>query len=257
MLIDTHTHINMDKFDSDRGDVIQKAVDAGVEIILDVGTDLKSSQKAVKNSERFEEVRAVVGIHPHETARAEEHDIQEIEKLLEHPKVVGIGEIGLDYYYDFSPMEIQKKMFSRQLRMAKEKKLPVVIHVREAMKDTMEILDTVGDLPARGVFHCFGGTVEDVHRVLEMEFFISFTGVVTFNNFKSFDKIHEVPINKLLLETDSPYMTPVPHRGKRNEPCFLIHTARKLSEIYGTELDYLAEATTKNAERLFKINTFI
>jgi len=253
LLIDTHTHINMDKFDNDREDVIQRARDAGIKIVLDVGTDLKSSQKAVENSERFKEVRAVVGIHPHEAVRAKEQDILEIERLLEHPNVVGIGEIGLDYYYNFSPEEIQKEIFSRQLYIAKEQKLPVVIHVRKAMKDTIEILDTVGDLPARGVFHCFGGTVEDVHRVLKMGFFISFTGIVTFHNFKNFDKIRQVPINKLLLETDSPYMTPVPHRGKRNEPCFLVHTARKLSEIYDTELNNLAGTTTKNAQALFKI----
>ena len=245
----------MDKFDTDREEVIQRALDAGIKIIIDVGTDLESSEKAVKNSEKFQEVRAVVGIHPHEAARVKENDLQKIEKLLEHPKVVGIGEIGLDYYYDFSPREIQKKIFFKQLCIAQKRELPVVIHVRKAMKDAMEILDTVGDLPAKGVFHCFSGTADDAHRVLEMGFFISFTGVVTFNSFKNFDKIREVPINKLLLETDSPYMTPVPHRGKRNEPCFLIHTARKLSEIYGIGLDNLTETTTKNAETFFKITT--
>lgn len=254
VFVDTHAHLNLDLFDSDRDEVVQRAREAGVEMILDVGTDLKSSRRAVEDCERHDGVYAVVGIHPHDASRMKgKGDLSEIEKLLDHPKVVGVGEIGLDYHYDFSPREIQQEVFARQLRLAKGRGLPVVVHVRKAMQDGLKILGESGDPPWEGVFHCFGGTVEDVPKVLEMGFFISFTGVVTFRNFRNFDKIRGVPLERLLLETDAPYMAPVPHRGRRNEPCFLVHTARLLAEVYGVGEERLAEVTTANARILFDL----
>lgn len=251
MLVDTHAHLNLTVFSGDRKEVVQRAKKVGVGIILDVGTDLKTSQKAIQNSQEMDGVYAAAGIHPHDSAKVERQDIAEIRKLLDHPKVIGLGEIGLDYHYRFSPAEIQQEMFSIQLRLAQEKKMPVIIHMREAMQNGLKIIDRCGKAPWRGVFHCFGGTVEDVHNVVERGFFVSFTGVATFHNFKDVEKVRAVPLDRLLLETDAPYMTPVPHRGKRNEPAFLVHTANVLADIYGIDFENLAEITTANARMLF------
>lgn len=251
MLIDTHTHLNLKSFDNDRLEVVQRAREADVEIVLDVGTDLKTSRKAVQNSQQIKGVYAAVGIHPHDSAKVGKQDIAEIRKLLDHPKVVGLGEIGLDYHYQFSPADIQQEMFSMQLRLAQEKNMPVIVHMREAMQNGLKIIDRSGKAPWKGVFHCYGGTVEDVQSIIERGFYISFTGVVTFHNFRDIEKVRAVPLDRLLLETDTPYMTPVPHRGKRNEPGFLIHTARVLADIYKIEYEELAEVTTSNARMLF------
>ena len=251
MLIDTHTHLNSQPFDDDREEVVQRAKEADVQVILDVGTDLETSRKAVEYSEKIDGLCAAVGIHPHDAAKAGKQDLTEIKKLLDYPKVVGLGEIGLDYHYHFSPAEIQQEIFSKQLCMAQEKDKPVIIHIREAMQDGLEILNRSGKPPWKGVFHCYGGTVEDIPSVLARGFFISFTGVVTFHNFKNVEKIRAVPLDRLLLETDAPYMTPVPHRGKRNEPCFLIHTAKILADLYDIDYEELARITTSNARMLF------
>ncbi len=251
MLIDTHAHLNLSSFDDDREEVVHRARDAGVEIILDVGTDLETSRKAVQNCQQIEGVHAAAGIHPHDSVKAGMQDLDEIEKWLDNPKVVALGEIGLDYHYDFSPPEIQRDLFSRQLRLAQRKDIAVIIHMRESMEDGLVTIDRSGKSPWKGVFHCYGGTVEEVDLVLERGFYISFTGVVTFRNFKDIDKIRAVPLHKLLLETDAPYMAPVPHRGKRNEPGFLVDTARVLADIYGVDYETFTEATTANARMLF------
>jgi len=253
--VDTHSHLNLDRFDNDRDAVIQRAAEAGVDMILDVGNDLETSRRAVKNSEKYDDVYATVGIHPHDASSMKEIDLSEIEKFLDHPKVVAVGEIGLDYHYDFSPREIQKKIFAQQLQLARERDLPVVVHMRKAMQDGLKVLDESGDPPWKGVFHCFGGTVYDVPRVLERGFHISFTGVVTFKNFKKNEMIREVPLKRLLLETDAPYMAPVPHRGERNEPCFLVHTAKAVAKVYGVEEERLAEVTTTNARTLLGLRS--
>ncbi|MBN2030376.1 TatD family hydrolase [bacterium] len=251
MLIDTHAHLNLTPFDGDRESVVRRAKEAGVEMIVDVGTDLETSRKAIQNSQLIEGVCAAVGIHPHDSVKAGKKDLDKIEKWLDDPEVIAVGEIGLDYHYDFSPPEIQQELFSKQLLMAQEKGFPVIIHMREAMQDGLETIDRSGKAPWKGVFHCYGGTVEEVHTVIERGFFVSFTGVVTFPNFKNIEKIRAVPLERLLLETDAPYMAPVPHRGKRNEPGFLIHTASALAAIYGIDYETLAEVTTANARRLF------
>ncbi len=251
MLIDTHAHLNSQPFDGDREEVIQRAKEADVQVILDVGTDLETSRKAVGYSEKIDGLYAAVGIHPHDAAKAGKQDLNEITRLLDHPKVVGLGEIGLDYHYHFSPAEIQQEIFSKQLRLAQEKNKPVIIHIREAMQDGLVIIDHSGKSPWKGVFHCYGGTVEDIPLVLKKGFFISFTGVVTFHNFKNVEKIRAVPLDRLLLETDAPFMTPVPYRGKRNEPCFLIHTAKTLADLYGIDYEELTKITSSNARMLF------
>jgi len=254
MLIDTHAHLNMDVFNSDRKEVIQRADEAGVKAIIDIGTDLETSRKAVKIAEQHENVYAAVGCHPHDSVKIASEEIKEIKHLVSHTKVVALGEIGLDYHYDFSPPEVQKKIFMLQLSYAHEQQLPVIIHIREAFEEGLEIIDSAGEPPWRGVFHCFGGSSHDVEEVLKRGFHVSFTGVVSFKNFSKRDVVQTVPIDRLLLETDAPYMAPVPLRGKRNEPAFLTHTAESLADIYQMDRHTLAEMTTANAHRLFNMD---
>jgi len=251
MIIDTHAHLNMNEFENDLGDVVKRAAAADVGVILDVATDLKSSRKAVKNSKKYREIYAAVGFHPHEAVNVKEEDWVELEKLLMHPNVVAVGEIGLDYHYDFSPRDIQREVFLRQLKLAKKRDLPVIIHIREAMKDGLSVFDRCGDLKGRGVFHCFGGEETDVRKVLERGFYISFTGVVTFKNYTKKNIVRIVPIGRILLETDAPFMAPVPMRGKRNEPGFIVHTAQRIAETMGVTYGTISVATTVNAEALF------
>jgi TatD DNase family protein len=253
MLADTHAHLNMKEFDPDRESVLERAADSGVEWILDVGTDLESSRKAVREAACLKTVFAAAGVHPHAALAVNPSVLSELETLLSSPKVKALGEIGLDYHYDFSPRSVQRDAFRAQLEMALSRRMPVIIHVREAMADALDILHAFSADGWEGVFHCFSGNSEDASRLIRMGFHISFTGVVTFPNFGKFDAVRQVPLNRLLLETDAPYMTPVPHRGKRNEPAFLTFTAAKLSEILGVEPNFLAAQTTRNALTLFRL----
>jgi TatD DNase family protein len=253
ILIDTHAHLNMDVFDKDRRAVIQRAEDADVKTVIDIGTDLDTSRKALELSQKHDSVYAAVGIHPHDSVKMNSDDLTELEKLLTQPRVIALGEIGLDYHYSFSPPDAQKRILKHQLYCAKELQIPLIIHVREAFQDIFNILDSSGIPPWRGVFHCFGGNRQDAREVLKRGFHISFTGVITFKNFTRRDLVRGVPLDRLLLETDAPYMTPVPHRGKRNEPAFLNHTAETLAEIYELDIKTLADITTANALRLFHI----
>ncbi len=253
MVVDTHTHLNMDRYDDDLPEVIKRAEEAGVGLIIDVGVDVESSQKSIQISERFKSIFSAVGCHPHDAVKMKEKDFCRLERLLNHDRVVAVGEIGLDYHYNFSPPEVQREVFKRQLEMASEKNLPVIVHMREAMRDGIKIMENYYKKVRGGVFHCFGGGVEHVHKVVEMGFFISFTGVITFHNFNSFKKVESVPLNRLLLETDSPYMAPVPERGKRNEPAFIVHIIKVLSSIYRTSEEDIATVTTDNAVRLFEL----
>lgn len=252
-LVDTHAHINLAQYDEDRPRVVRRAVEANVRYILDIGTDLESSRRCVKNCETFDSVYSVVGIHPHDAVKMGSGDLDEIEKMLSHPRVVGMGEMGLDYHYDFSPRDIQKDLFYRQLRTARKYELPVVVHVREAMIDALDVIDQAGSLPWSGVFHCFSGTRDDITAVLERGFHISFTGVVTFKNFGKAGSVKAVPVQKLLLETDAPYMAPEPNRGKRNEPAYLIETARKLADLFQISTEELSSITTATAIQLFRL----
>jgi len=252
MLVDTHAHLNAAEFDEDRTIVIERAVKSGVERMVDVATDLHTALKALQTAESYESVRATVGIHPHDAAKAKESDFIELERLLSHPRAAALGEIGLDYHYEFSPRHVQKDVFLRQLRIAVLQEKPVIIHVREAMADVLAVLKSFPIPKWEGVFHCFNGTAGDVGAVLDLGFHVSFTGVVTFPNFKKLDVVRRVPLDRLLVETDAPYMTPVPHRGKRNEPAFLVHTAQRLAVLYALTPERFSEQTTLNALRLFR-----
>jgi TatD DNase family protein len=260
--IDTHAHLFDVVFSEDLEDVLSRARDSGVEYIIVPATNYATSLEAVKLAEKYGMIFACVGIHPHEASKCGEKDLDKIADLSSHPKVVAIGEIGLDYHYDFSPRDVQKKIFMKQMEMAVEKKLPTVIHTRESMEDSLQIAgaavrsgketdDNSG--MNKGVFHCFSGTYEEALRIKQMGFFISFTGVITFDRMKSAEVIGKIGIDDLLLETDSPYMSPVPLRGKRNEPSNIPLIGKKVSEIVALEEERVSRATTKNAVNLFRL----
>jgi len=249
-LIDTHAHLNMEHFNEDLPEVIEKSAASHVKYIIDIATDLESSRKVILNCENYDMVFGAAGIHPHDSGNHTEQDLAEIDKLLGHPKIVALGETGLDYYYDYSPRPIQKNFFTEQLILAAKRDIPVIIHIREAMRDGLEILGNLDTIP-RGVFHCYSGTEEDLSEILNLGFYISFTGVVTFKNFSKQSVVAAVPPDRLLLETDAPFMTPVPHRGKRNDPSYLHYILKAVAEIHTIDESELAQITTQNAENLF------
>jgi TatD DNase family protein len=251
LLVDTHAHLSGEEFEGDRDEVIRRALEAGVETVIDVGTDVASSVKAGGFAERWPAVFSSAGIHPHEASKASIADLEKIETLLESPKTAAVGEIGLDYHYSFSPHDLQQSLFRKQIEIGLKKNKPLIVHVREAMPDALIILRSIHAAPFRGVFHCYGGTLGEAAEVLDLGFHISFTGVVTFRNYSGPDIVKAVPQDRLLLETDAPYMTPVPLRGRRNEPAFLAHTALRIAELRGETVECLAAATTRNAMSLF------
>ena len=249
--VDSHCHLDDDKFAGDREAVIERALSAGVERMMTIGTgdgpaDLET---AVRLADQHACFYATVGVHPHDAAKATEETFQRLRDLLSHPKVLALGEIGLDYHYDFSPRDIQRTVFVRQLELARDSGKPIVIHTREAWTDTMQILHE--HYTGTGVFHCFTGGPAEAQEGLDFGFHLSFGGVLTFPKAELVREAARItPVDKLLVETDAPYLAPVPHRGKRNEPAFLVETARKLAEVRGLPVEELAAVTTRNFERL-------
>jgi TatD DNase family protein len=247
MLVDSHCHLDDPQFDADREAVIQRALEAGVGQMLAVGSGPPDLEAGIRLAEAWPHIFASVGVHPHEASKATQETFERMQELLAHPKVVAIGEIGLDYHYDFSPREVQREVFSRQLAMARK---PVIIHTREAWDDTLRLLREHPSVT--GVFHCFSGGPEEAEQVLEMGFYLSFAGVVTFPKAQQIQEAARMaPSDRLLVETDAPYLAPVPRRGKRNEPAFVLETARRVAELRGESLDQLAAATTENFRRVF------
>ena len=259
MFIDSHAHIDGEEFDADRDEVVGRALAAGVAAILNVGTGDPNSgslERAVRVAEAYENVFAAAGVHPHDARLYDDAVGERVRKLLaDSPRAVAWGEIGLDYHYDHSPRDVQREVFGRQLRLARETGLPVIIHSREADEDTVEILAREWAGSARaGVMHCFGGGRRMAERALELGFYLSFAGNVTF---KKADALREVarmvPSDRLLVETDCPYLAPVPHRGRRNEPAYAADTARFLAELRGVAPEELGRATSDNFSRLFGV----
>lgn len=250
-LIDTHCHLDARAFDADREACIERARAAGVERMVAVGTgdgppDLEAG---IRLAERYPFISATVGVHPHDAAKATEETWAALSALMAHPKVAAVGEIGLDYHYDFSPRETQRAVFSRQLDLAREAGLPVVIHTREAWDDTVELIRRHG--AAGGVFHCFSGGPREAEEALELGFCLSFSGIVTFPRAEEIrEAARLVPDGRLLIETDAPYLAPVPYRGKRNEPAYLVQTARCVAGLRGVEPDRIARLTWDNWSRL-------
>jgi TatD DNase family protein len=249
--IDSHCHL--DALGEDLPDVLARAAEAGVEAMVTVGCDLESSASSVALASRHAEVWATVGIHPHEAAGYGERELAELCSLAERDKVAAIGEIGLDYYRDLSPRDAQRSAFRSQLEVAKRLGLPVVLHVRDAHDDVFAILDEVG--PPEGlVFHCFSGGPEEVRAALDRGGCISFAGNVSFKKAESLREAASlVPLHRLLVETDSPYLAPVPHRGKRNEPAFVTFVGSALAEACGRNVDEISQATAATARRVFRL----
>lgn len=241
-LVDSHCHVNDPKFDEDRDAVLERALAAGVDTMVVID--------APEFAERHPFLFATLGVHPHEASNATEETFARIRDLAQHPKVVAIGEIGLDYHYDFSPRDVQRRVFDRQLEIAAEFHKPVVIHTREAWDDTLAQMPS---LPYGGIMHCFTGTVEQASQAVERGFHLGFGGVLTFPKAEELRAAaRQTPDDRLLLETDCPYLAPVPHRGKRNEPAFVVETARRLAEVRGTSLEAIAALTTSNFQKLMR-----
>lgn len=257
MLIDTHTHIADPEFDPDRPEVIERAVAADVRKMVLIGTDLLSSRRAVALAEQHPFMWATIGLHPHESKGADEI-LGPLEQLAGHPKVVGWGETGLDYYYRHSPPEAQRSAFIEQIRIAKRKRLPLVIHTREAWEETFEILEQEGigqhAEEVGAVFHCFTGDKEIARRAAELGFYLSFSGIVTFPKAASIqDAAAAIDFERIVIETDAPYLSPRGFRGKRNEPAYLRATAEKIAQLRNCSFETIAETTSRNADRLFKL----
>jgi TatD DNase family protein len=253
MLIDSHCHLEMETFDTDRDEVVKRAEDAKVKYIINVGSDRESNIKGLELASRYANIYAAVGIHPHDAKTLDRSLYKEIEEWTKQPKVVAIGEIGLDYHYLNSPKGIQIEAFRKQIGLAKDKGLPIIVHSREAKNDTLRILqEEITHTP--GVFHCFSGDIEMAKKAMELGFYISIAGPVTFNKARKIREVVKfIPDEFLLVETDAPYLSPVPMRGKRNEPSYLRYTAEVIAEIRGISVDDLARITTLNAKKLFKI----
>jgi len=257
-LIDSHCHLDSKEFDADREEVIERALAAGVEHMLAIGTgsgppDLEAG---LRLADKYPAFFATIGIHPHDAAKAEPAHYRRLADLLTHPKVVAVGEIGLDYHYDFSPREVQKSAFIEQMSIAASARKPIVIHTRQGWDDTVALIErhwTPHGLG--GIMHCFSGGVAEMQRALDLGFYLSFGGIVTFPKALEVQAAAKAaPRDRILVETDAPYLAPVPKRGKRNEPALIIHTAKKLAELRGESLEEVCSATSENFRRLLLLN---
>jgi len=255
MLFDTHAHYDDEKFDDDRYEAIERAYRSGVHYIINASSDLNSAVKSIALAERFEFVYAAVGIHPHSAGEITEETLSNIAQMAAGRKVVAIGEIGLDYHYDFSPRDVQKEAFAAQIGLAKKLGLPIIVHNRDSHEDVMSIIKAEGAREVGGVFHCYSGSAEMARELLNNNFYISIGGPVTFKNARKIVEVLKyVPDDRLLVETDCPYLAPEPLRGKRNESSYIRYVVQKIAEIKGTDFEKIARITTENAKRLFRIS---
>jgi len=253
MYIDTHTHLQFESYDEDRELVIQRAIENNVAAIITIGTDVTSSRQAVHLADKYASIFAAVGIHPNDCNDVSDRDYDEIKELAKHEKVAAIGEVGLDYHHMDAPKEVQDEAFTRQIQLAKEMQLPLIIHNRDSHEDLYNLLVRENAADAGGVLHSFTGNEKFLDNILKLDFYISFTGNITFKKSEAGLLVKKTPLERLLLETDSPFLTPVPLRGKRNEPAFVIHTAKKIAEMRELSEEELSKITTENADRLFKL----
>lgn len=252
MFIDVHAHLNDEKFENVES-IVENALSEKVNKIITAGFDISSSRKNLEIASRFPNVFATIGIHPEMVDELEKDYFEVLKEMSKNKKVVAIGEIGLDYHFKDDNKELQKEIFVKQIELANFLDLPVVVHSRDAMGDTLELLKKHPP-KKESLLHCYSGSIESAKEFIKLGFSFSFGGVVTFNNAKNVVKVvEELPIEKIMLETDCPYMAPVPFRGKRNEPMYIPYIARKITEIKNIEVEKIAEITTKNAEKMFKI----
>jgi TatD DNase family protein len=256
MLIDSHAHIQGPEFSGDAGEVIDRASKAGVEKIIVVGGagDLSSNDAAIALAESYAGLYATVGMHPHDAKEVNEETFERLAALAQRPQVVAIGESGLDYYYNHSPRQVQSEIFCRFIHIAQESRLPLVVHVRDAYREATEIIKREGQGKLRGVIHCFTGDYSAARSLLDLGLYLSFTGILTFKNADPLREVaRRLPLDRILLETDSPYLAPVPHRGKRNEPAFVRFVAETLAQVKGLPFEEVAQATSHNTRELFAI----
>jgi len=254
-VFDTHAHLLDERFDEDRAQLIQSLPAAGIELLVEVACTAKEAPKAQKLSEDYPFIYWAAGMHPHEAGETTQQDLDALKTLLTHQKAVAFGEIGLDYHYDFSPREVQKYWFDQQLSLAKELDLPVVLHIREASADCLDILRAHKN-GLKGEMHCFSGSYETAKLCVDMGLYIAFGGAVTFKKApKQQEAAAKLPLDRLLIETDCPYMTPEPFRGRRNDPSKVALVAEKIAQLKGISPEEVAEATLKNGKDLFRINT--
>jgi TatD DNase family protein len=256
MLIDSHAHIQGKEYAGEATAVIARAREAGVDVIIAVGGagDMSSNTEAVALASSFPNVYATVGMHPHDAKDVGDEEMNALQRLATSPKVVAVGETGLDYYYNHSPRETQRQVFCRFIHLARETGLPIVVHEREAAREVAELLNSEGGGNLQGVIHCFTGDCVAAECYLQMGFYLSFTGIITFKNADGLrEVVRKVPLERMLVETDSPYLTPVPHRGKRNEPAYVRFVAESIARIKNTSLEQVANTTTTNARTLFHL----
>jgi TatD DNase family protein len=257
-IVDSHAHLEMAQFDQDRREVLERAQAAGVELLLAIGSGTSPEERldaAIPFAEQDDWIYATVGIHPHDARAATEEHFARLDQLARHPKVIGWGEVGLDYHYDHSPRDLQKRVFRRQLEQARAAELPVVIHCRDAWDDCLEILDQDWRSSGLGgIFHCFTGTIGEAQQGLDMGFLISFAGNVTYPRNRSIREVAlEIPLERMLTETDSPFLAPQGSRGKRNEPARVVEVARTLANVRDLGTDEVAAATAANFRRFFRL----
>jgi len=251
MFTDTHAHLNLDPFYQDVQPYIDRALDAGVTRIIVPSIDLVTSERAIALADKYEHIYAAVGVHPHDSTEAEEEYLKILEDMLKHPKVCAVGEIGLDYFRDYAPEDVQKRIFNEQIALAKEKQYPMIIHNRSADEDTFGNLDQAGYFNAQ--FHCYGSDAYFAKKILVKGALISFTGVATFAK-KVKELIATLPLNKLMIETDCPWMAPVPYRGKQNEPAYVVEVAKTYGHIFNLPLEKIGKITTGTAKEFFNIS---
>lgn len=253
MLTDTHAHLTMPEY-QDIDDVLSRAKSAGLAFIIDVGFDISSSEKSTLLSADSDFIYSAVGVHPHDAKSFDEECYKKIKELLVRPRVAALGEIGLDYHYDLSSHEDQKRMFSKLLWTAREAKMPVIFHGRESYQDMVDIIRSEGQGKVQGVFHSFGGSLDELKWIIDNGFYVSISGMITFRKAKNIiDIAKAAPMDRILIETDCPYLTPEPYRGQRNEPSYVRYVAESLARARGVTVEEIGEITTNNAKKLFKI----
>jgi TatD DNase family protein len=252
MFIDSHAHLDDEQFNEDRNIVIDGLKDNQISLVVNIGADLESSLFSKKLAQQYDNIYFAAGIHPHDAKAATEDILNEITKLLNHSKCVALGEIGLDYFKNYSPHDIQRSVFEKQLIIAKKKTMPIVVHMREATKDTVGLLKKYYPAENAGVIHSFSGSIETAKIMLDMGFYLSISGPVTYKDANNLKKVAKyIPLDRLLIETDSPYLSPVPCRGKRNEPQYIKYTAMQIAQLKEIDVEEIAKVTAQNACVLF------
>jgi TatD DNase family protein len=253
-MFDSHAHYDDTAFDNDRSELLEKVQSLGVQYIINAGTNIKSSKESIELSQKYGFIYSAIGVHPHDAEKAEKDYIDVLKEISKAEKCIAIGEIGLDYYYDYSPKDVQKKVFEEQIILAKEQNLPIIIHDRDAHEDTLEILKKQNVKNIGGVMHCFSGSYEMAKEIIKIGLYIGVGGSLTFSNAKkTVEVVEKIPIEYILSETDCPYLTPVPFRGKRNDSSYMKNTIEKIAQIKQIGFEEADNILTENAKRVFNI----